>query len=131
MLVLSRFGRCRRCCGPFFLDLGEQQRLHCDGGSLCFRMIMRDTTRLEDYRAKFGDAAATIIVEVHERKAGAGHRILQERDHRFCRKAILAAQMEKSADKAVAATAVIIRTAGPVAIIREKREHEIDQLHCF
>ena len=76
MLVLSRFGRCRRCCGPFFLDLGEQPRLHCDGGSLCFRMIMRDTTRLEDYRAKFGDAAATIIVEVHERKAGAGHRIL-------------------------------------------------------
>jgi len=131
MLVLSRFGRCRRCCGPFFLDLGEQPHLHRDGGSLCFRMIMRETTRLEDYRAKFGDAAATIVVEVHERKAGAGHRILQERDHRFCRKAILAAQMEKSADKAVAATAVIIRTAGPVAIIREKREHEIDQLHCF
>jgi len=60
---------------------------------------------------------------MNERKAGAGHRILQERDHRCCRKAMLAAQMKKSANKAVAATAVIIRAARPVQVIREKLEH--------
>jgi hypothetical protein len=61
-------------------------------------MIIRETARLEDYGAQFGRAPTPIVVEVHERKAGARHRILQERDRRSCRKAMLAAQMEKSAD---------------------------------
>ena len=76
MLVWLRFGMCRRGCGPFFLDPGEQPHLHGDGCSLCFRMIMREATRFQDYGAKFGGAAATIVVEVHERKAGARHRVL-------------------------------------------------------
>jgi hypothetical protein len=44
---------------------------------------------------------------------------------------MLAAQMEKSADKAVAAVAVIIRAARPIEVIREKLEHQIEQLHRF
>ena len=77
-----------------------------------------------------------MIVEVHERKAGLRHRILEERDRRRRRKAMLAAQMQKSADEAVAAVSVVITAARPVAIIREKLEHQIEQLHgladvCF
>jgi hypothetical protein len=55
-----------------------------------------------------------------------GHRILQERDRRPCREAMLAAQMQKSADKAMAAVAVIITAAGPVPVVREKLEHQIE-----
>ena len=96
----ERLGRGR---GSFFLDLGEQPGLDLGSRALSFRMIMSKTAGFQGYGAQLGDAAATRVVEVDKRKAGAGHRILQERDHRFCRKAILAAQMEKSADKAVAA----------------------------
>jgi len=39
---------------------------------------------------------------VHKRKAGTGHRILQERDRRRPRQAMLAAQMQKGADEAMA-----------------------------
>ncbi len=40
------------------------------------------------------------------------HRVLQERDRRCRRQAMLAAQMQKSADKAVAAVSVIITAGG-------------------
>ncbi|MGA8612629.1 MAG: hypothetical protein WB760_13065 [Xanthobacteraceae bacterium] len=80
---------------------------------------MRETARLENDGAQFGDDAATIVVEVHKREAGAGHRILQERDRRRRRQAMLAAQMQESADKAVAAVAVIISAARPVRVVRE------------
>ena len=51
-----------------------------------------------------------------------GLRILQERDRRFRRQAMLAAQMQKSADEAVAALS-IIRAARPVAVVGKKLEH--------
>jgi hypothetical protein len=44
---------------------------------------------------------------------------------------MLAAQMQKSADEALAAVSVVITTAHPVAIIRKKLEHQIEQLHGF
>jgi hypothetical protein len=121
---------CRRRCGPFFLDLGKQPDLQHCVGLLSRRIIMRKTARLEDYGAQFGEAAAASVVEMHERKAGAGHSILQERDYRSCRKAILAAQMEKSADQAMAAVAVIVAAARPAAVVGKKLKHEIEQLHC-
>src|SRR5205085_8315719 len=79
--------------------------------------------------AQLGDAAATGVVEVHKRKAGPGHRSLQERDRRCPRQAMLAAQMQKSADKAMAAVSVIIMAARPVAIDGEMLEHQVEQLH--
>jgi hypothetical protein len=39
--------------------------------------------------------------------------------------------MQESADKAVPAVAVIIPAARPVRVVREKREHQIEQLHRF
>ena len=66
---------------------------------------------------------------MHKRKAGPGHRILQERDRRCCRQAMLAAQMQKSADKAMPAASVIITAARPVAAVGKKLEHSIEQLH--
>jgi hypothetical protein len=69
-------------------------------------MILGETAGLKDDGAQFGDAAATGVVEVYERKPGPGHRILQERDRRCPRQAMLAAQMQKSADQAVAAISV-------------------------
>jgi hypothetical protein len=51
MLVLPRFGMCRRCCCPFFVYLAEQPGLQRDGGSLALRMIMPEATRLKDYGA--------------------------------------------------------------------------------
>ena len=69
------------------------------------------------------------VVEVHKRKAGPGHRILQERDRRCPRQAMLAAQMQKSADKAVAAVSVIITAARPVAVVGKILEHQVEQLH--
>ena len=92
---------------------------------------MRETAGLEDDGAQLGDAAPTGVVEVHKRKAGPGHRIPQERDRRRRRQAMRAAQMQKSADKAVAAVSVIITAARPVAVVGKKREHEIEQLHRF
>ena len=95
---MLRFDLWRRRCNTLFADLGEEPGLRGDGGSLSFRVIMRETARLEDYGAQFGRAPTPIVVEVHEWKAGTRHRILQERDRRSWRKAMLAAQMEKSAD---------------------------------
>jgi hypothetical protein len=39
--------------------------------------------------------------------------------------------MQKGADKAMAAVAVIITAARPVRVIREKLKHQIEQLHRF
>ena len=64
-------------------------------------MIVAETAGLEDYRAQLGDVAATRVIKVHERKAGPGHRILEERDRRCPRQAMIAAQMQKSTNNAV------------------------------
>src|SRR5207248_11527783 len=42
---------------------------------------------------------------------------------------MLAAQMEKGADKAMAAVAVVITTACPVAVVGKMLEHQVEQLH--
>src|SRR5205814_4869970 len=84
---------------------------------------------LEDYGAQLGDAAATSVVEVHKRKAGPGHRILQKRDRRCPRQAMLAAQMQKCADKAVAAVSVIVTATRPVAVVGKMLKHQVEQLH--
>jgi len=83
----------RRSCRLFFLDLGEQPGLDRGSGLLLLSGIVRETARLDDNGAKLGDGAATLVVEVDKREAGAGHRILQKRDHRRRRQAMLAAQM--------------------------------------
>ena len=67
------------------------------------RVIISKTAGREDYGAQLGDVAATTVVEVHKRKAGPGHGILQERDRRCLRQAMLTAQMQNGADKAMAA----------------------------
>jgi ribosomal protein S3 len=41
----------------------------------------------------------------------------------------IAAQMQESADKAVAAVSVIITSARPASVVGKKRVHEIEQLH--
>jgi hypothetical protein len=117
--------------GSFFLDLSEQPGLDCRGRTLSLRMIMSETASLEDYRAQFGDAAATGVVEVDKREAGPGHRILEERDRRCSRQAMLAAEMQKGANKAVATISVLITAARPVIFVGKKLEHEIEQLDCF
>jgi hypothetical protein len=76
-------------------------------------------------------AAATSVVEVHKRKAGPGHRILQERDRRCRRHAMLTAQVQKSANKTVVAVSVVITAARPVAVVGKKLEHQIEQLYRF
>ena len=86
---------------------------------------------LEDYRAQFGDAAATGIIKVHERKARPRRRILQERDRRCRRQVMLAAQMQKSPDKAVAAVSVVITAARPVSVVGKKLKHQVEQPHRF
>ena len=101
--------RCRR--GRFFVDPGEQPGLNRSVRPLSLRIVIGETARLEDYGAQLGDAAAPTVVEVQKRKAGSGHRILQERDRQCPRQAMLAAQMQKSADKAVAAIPVIMASA--------------------
>ena len=115
--------------GPLSLDLREQPGLHRGGGAFSFSVVVRETARLDDDGVQLGEAAAAMIVEMHERKPGAGHRILQERDRRRGRQAMRAAQMQKSADEAVAAVTVIVTAARPVPVIREKREHQVEQLH--
>jgi hypothetical protein len=57
------------------------------------------------------------------------HRILQERDRRCRRQAMLAAQMQKSADKKVAAVSIIITAARPVGIVGKILEHQVEQVH--
>jgi hypothetical protein len=63
---------------------------------------------------------------MHKRKTGTGHRILQERDRRRPRQAMLAAQMEKSADEALAAVSVIITAARPVTVVGKMIEHQVE-----
>jgi hypothetical protein len=128
-LVRRRVRDIRRWCGFLFLDLGEEPGPGRGRCPLLLRMIVGETAGLEDYRAQFGDAAATRIVEVHERKPGPRHRSLQERNHRFPRQAMLAAQMQKSADKAMAAVSVVIAAARPVAVLAKMLEHQVEQLH--
>jgi hypothetical protein len=53
---------------------------------------------------------------MHKRKAGSGHRIVQECDHGRGRQAMLAAEMQKSADEAVASASVIITASCPVLV---------------
>src|SRR5204862_1760987 len=107
----------------FVLDLSEQPGLDSGGCPLSLRILTGETARLDDYGAQLGDGAATSVVEVHKRKARPGHRILQERDRRCRRQAMLAAKMQKSADKAVAAVSVIIRTTRPAAVVSKKLKH--------
>jgi hypothetical protein len=79
-------------------------------------VIIRKTAGREDYGAQLGGTTATTVVEVHKRKAGPGHGILQQRDRRCLRQAMLTAQMQNGADKAMAAV-VVITAARPVAIV--------------
>ena len=127
--VRRRIRDIRRRRASFFLDLGEQPGLNRGGRALLLRMIVGETAGLEDYGAQLGDVAATRVIKVHERKAGSGHRILQERDRRCPRQAMLAAQMQNSADKAVAAVSVIITAARPMAVVAKMLEHQVEQLH--
>ena len=57
------------------------------------------------------------LLKCTKRKAGPGHRILQECDRRCPRQAMLAAQMQKSADQAEAAVSVVITATRPVAVV--------------
>jgi len=68
---------------------------------------------------------------VHKRKAGPGHRILQERDRRRRRQAMLAAQMQKSADITVASVPVIVTATRSLAVGGKLLEHQVDQLLLF
>jgi len=110
--------------GSFF-DLGQQPGLNGGGCQLSLRIVMGETADLENYGAQLGNAAATSVVEMHKRKAEPGHRVLPECDRRCRRQAMLAAQVQKSADKAMAAIPVIITAARPVAIVGKKLEHQI------
>ena len=92
-------------------------------------MIVGETAGFEDYGAQLGNSAATGVVEVNERKARPGHCILQEGDRRRPRQAMLAAQMQQSADKAVAAVSIIITAARLVAVVGKMLEHQIEQLY--
>src|SRR5437016_5887471 len=123
LLVRRRFDDIRRRLGSVFLDLGEQPGFNRGGCPLSLRIVTGKVAGLDDYGAQLGDPAATSVVEVHKRKAGPGHRILQERDRRCRRQAMQAAQMQKSADKAMAAVSVVIRAARPVAVVGKKVEH--------
>ena len=95
--VVSAAGAARSC--PLFLDLGEQPCFGRGSRPLLLRVIISKTAGRQDYGAQLGDAAATTVVEVHKRKAGPGHGILQERDRRCLRQAMLTAQMQNGADK--------------------------------
>jgi len=92
-----------RCPGSSFLDLIEQLGLGRGCRPLSLRIVMGEAAGLEDNEAQFGGAATTRVFEVDKRKAGPGHSVLQERDHRRRRQAMLAAKMQQGADKAVAA----------------------------
>jgi hypothetical protein len=114
---------------PFFLDLGEQPGFDRGGCPLSLRIVMGKPAGPKDYGAQLGGTAAMGVVEMHERKAEPGHRILQERDHRRRRQAMLAAQMQESTDKAVPAVSVIVAAARPVAVVGKKLEQKTEQLH--
>jgi hypothetical protein len=130
-LTVRRVRAIRRRCLPLFPDLGQQPGLKRGGRPLLLRMIVGETAGLENDGAQLGDAAATPVIKVHKRKARPWHRILQERD-RWCRRqAMLAAEMQKCADKAVATVSVIVTAPRPVAVVAKELEHEIEQLHCL
>jgi len=74
-----------------FLDLGHQPGFSADGSALTLRIVMGESTGLENHRTQLGDTAATSVIEIHKRKTGPGHRILQEPDRRCRRQAMLAA----------------------------------------
>ena len=78
--VRCRIRYIRRRRGSFFLDVSEQPHPRHVGRPLLLSMIVGETAGLEDDGAQGGDAPATGVVEVHKRKAGAGHRILPWRD---------------------------------------------------
>src|ERR1700730_3218624 len=103
----ASFPRCQPPARLVFLGLAEQPGLNRSGCPLSLHIIMGETASPEDYGAGLRDAAATSVVEVHKRKAGTGHRILQERDRRCRRQAMLTAQVQQSADEAVAAVPVV------------------------
>ena len=90
-LLWHRLCDIRRSRRPLFLDLGEQPVLDGGGRALLLRVVIGKAAGLEDDGAQLGKAAATRVVEVHQRKAGPGHRILQERDRRCSWQAMLAA----------------------------------------
>jgi hypothetical protein len=71
--------RCPSPVQPVFSRSGPAG-LNGGGCPLSLRIIVGEAAGCEDYGAQLGDAAATGIVEVHKRKAGPGHRILQQRD---------------------------------------------------
>jgi hypothetical protein len=91
LLVRRRFHHIRRWRGSFYLDLGEQPDLNHGGCPLSLGIVTGEAAGLDDYGAQLGDAAATSVVEVHKRKARPGHRILQKRDRRCRRQAMLSA----------------------------------------
>jgi hypothetical protein len=74
-----------------FADLGEQPGLNRSVRPLALCIVIGETAGLEDYREQLGNVAATPVVEVHKRKAGLGHGILQERDCRCPWQAMLRA----------------------------------------
>jgi hypothetical protein len=88
-------------------------------------MVVGKAACPQDHGPQLGDAAATGIVEMHERKAGLGHRILQERNCRCRRQAVLAGQMQKSADQAVAAVSVVITASRPASVVGEMLEDQV------
>src|SRR5262249_40014667 len=109
----------------------EEPGLDRGRSPVSFRIVMSEAASLEDHGAQFGGAAATCVVEVDKRKAGPWHCVLQKRDHRRRRQAMLAAKMQEGADQTVATPSVIIRAARPMAVVDEELEHEIEQLRCF
>ena len=124
-----RFFDIRRRRGSFFLYLSEKAGFNRGRRPLSLRIIMGKAASLENYGSQLDDAAATSVVEMHKRKARSGYRILQDHDRRCRRQAMLAAQIQESTDKAVAAVSVIITSARPASVVGKKREHEIKQLH--
>jgi hypothetical protein len=100
-----------------------------DGGPVLLRTIVGEVARFQDDGAQLGETAAVRVVEVDEREAGPGHRVLQQRDRQRPWQAVLVAQMQKSADKAATAVTVVIAAARPVAVVGKMLEYQVEQLH--
>ena len=109
--------------GSFFINLGDQPSLNRGSRPLSLYIVMGEMAGLDDKGAQLGNTAAASVIEVDKRKAGPGHRILQEGDRRCRWQAMLAPEMQKSADKAVTSVSVIITAARPVAVVGKKLEH--------
>lgn len=128
------YRRVRHICGrrgPSFSDLSEQPSLGRGSRPVLLGTIVSEAASFENDGAQLGDAATTTVVEVHKREAGPGHRILQERDRRRPRQAMLAAEMQESADKAMTTISVVITAARPVVIVGKMLEHQVEQLNSF